>query len=444
MLKFTLPFSLATAVLLSCCVGCDPDRAQEVDPSAASAPSTSTVPLRLWIVGQVSDAKLVERAWLTGSDQKVEIRTLTVDEFLAEQACNCDVAIYPSRLLGELIDRRWLTKLPGALTVPDEDAPQVPAGWIRQASYGRETWAVPLGASVPLVIVSPPAIDSASKAEDWDSLLKSLEIATPATPTVKFGEAAVDRAAVVDRFFAIVGGLSERTPDYGLLFELQTMRPRLTEPEFVRAAEILVRLAQQSSSEDSAGLSPMVADASRAWTWVQSQTQPAVAVLAPSLLTAEAAKATGGKALRMPAKWIGWNTGSGLNASLSANCRQSTRAAEMLKWLRSSETRQTLAPTICGIESASPIAGSDSSAWQASNLATELIAGADAPNEMRLPRAEDYRHALATNLIAILSGAKTIDEGLGAAAQAWQKITEEQGRVLQRSEYERSLGLVRE
>ncbi len=62
----------------------------------------------------MSDPSLVERAWLTGSDQKLEIRTLGVDEYLAEKSCNCDVAIFPARLLGELIDRKWLTKLPAA------------------------------------------------------------------------------------------------------------------------------------------------------------------------------------------------------------------------------------------------------------------------------------------------------------------------------------------
>ena len=116
----------------------------------------------------------------------------------------------------------------------------------------------------------------------------------------------------------------------------------------------------------------------------------------------------------------------------------------MLKWLRSSDTRQSLAPTVCGIESASPIAGTDTAAWQASNLASELIAGADVPGELRLPRAEDYRRGLAASLVAILSGAKTIDEGLAAAAAEWEQITEEQGRVLQRSEYESSLGLIRD
>ena len=458
MLKSFAPFSPAIAVLvcaLSVFLGCDLNRESGTDSAKTSAPTTSNVPLRLWIVGQVRDASLVERAWLTGSDQKLEIRTLSVDEFLAEKASNCDVAIYPSRLLGELIDRKWLTKLPPTLTAPNEDAPQVPTAWSRQATYGGDVWAVPLGATVPLTIVNPPAIEAASQAVDWNSLLKSLapEPATPATPadsksnpkpTSKIDAEAVDRAALVDRLFAIAGGLSDRTPDYGLLFELQSMRPRLTEPEFVRAAEILVALAQQKSSTDISALQAMTGDFSQAWSWLHSQSTPAIAIVSPSLLSAAAFKQTGGKALRIPTKWSGWNTGGGPIASLSRNCRQSARATELLMWFRQSDSRQVLSAIISGVESASPLAGSDSSSWQASSLATELSSGARIPNELRLPRAEEYRTELSSSLIEILSGEKSVDDALGEATAAWQKITESRGRMLQRSEYEQSLGLVRD
>lgn len=131
-------------------------------------------------------------------------------------------------------------------------------------------------------------------------------------------------------------------------------------------------------------------------------------------------------------------------AALSASCRQSARATELLNWLQQSETRHTLSPLIQGIESASPTAGSDSSAWRASTIATELAANANLPNELRLPRAEEYRSALADGLITILSDDKPIADTLAKAAAAWQAITEARGRVLQRVDYEQSLGLTRD
>ncbi len=426
-------------------MGCESNNSNHNSPETSQtvAPPATNVPLRLWIVGQVSDPTLVERAWLTGSDQRLEIRTLSVDEYLSEKACHCDVTLFPSRLLGEMIDRQWLRKLPTKLTVPNESAPQVPATWARQAAYGSDVWAVSLGASIPVVISSASADVSIQASEDWDLLLKSLAIESPTGPTPKIDFAVVNRAALVDRFFTIAGGLTHRSPTYGLLFELQNMKPRLTEPEFIRAAEIM-RILSRQASDPAAAMQSVTGDASQAWSWINAQTKPAIAIVSPSLLTTAAAKATGSKPIRLPTKCIGWNTGGGMIAALSASCRQSARATELLNWLQQSETRHTLSPLIQGIESASPTAGSDSSAWRASTIATELAANANLPNELRLPRAEEYRSALADGLMAILSDDKPIADSLANVAAAWQAITEARGRVLQRVDYEQSLGLTRD
>ncbi len=423
-------------------MGCDSNSNNSSESQKTPAPVTSNVPLRLWIVGQVSDPSLVERAWLTSSDQRLEIRVLSVDEYLAETACNCDVTIFPSRLLGEMIDRKWLTKLPGSLLAPDENAPQVPAAGARQSTYAGEVWAVSLGVSIPLVTVSAAAAEASSKVDDWDSLLKALAVDSPKTPTQKFDPKAVDRAALVDRYLAIAGGLTQRTPDYGLLFDLQRMKPRLTEPEFIRAAEILLSLSQQTHDLASA-IPAVIGDATQAWTWINAQTKPAITIVTPALLTVAAANETGSKSIRVPAKCVGWNTGSGLIASLSASCRQSARATDLLRWLRLSETHRALSALITGIESTSPTASSDSSAWQATSMATELAANTNIPSELRLPRAEEYRKALADSLIAILSGDKQIADSLAEASAAWQVITDSRGRILQRTDYEQSLGLAR-
>ena len=52
--------------------------------------------------------------------------------------------------------------------------------------------------------------------------------------------------------------------------------------------------------------------------------------------------------------------------------------------------------------------------------------------------------SLADGLIAILSDDKPIADTLAEAAAAWQAITEARGRVLQRVDYEQSLGLTRD
>ncbi len=271
-------------------VGCESNSQNPAESTKATVPTTSNVPLRLWIVGQVSDPSLVERAWLTGSDQKLEIRILTVEEYLSEKTCNCDVTMYPSRLLGEMIDRKWLTKLPGSLMAADADAQPVPSIWARQVSYGGDVWAVPLGATMPVTVVSQSAADAVSKGVDWDSLLKLIDVGKSSTQKddrALIDRASVDRAALVDRFLAIVASLTQRSPDYGLLFDLQKMKPRLTDPEFVRAAEILLKISQQTSDPATA-IQSVTSDTSAAWAWINAQSKPAVTIVSPALLSASA------------------------------------------------------------------------------------------------------------------------------------------------------------
>ncbi len=441
----TRSLSIVLIWIFTTLLGCESNSKKIAESAQATTPATSNVPLRLWIVGQVSDPSLVERAWLTGSDQKLEIRILTVEEYLSEKTCNCDVAMYPSRLLGEMIDRKWLTKLPSSLVGADAETQPVLSAWARQVSYGGDVWAVPLGATIPVAIVSQSAAEAITEGADWDGLLKIIDanpILAKKSDRAKIDRTKVDRAALVDRFLAIVGSLSQRSPDYGLLFDLQKMKPRLTEPEFVRAAEILLNLSQQTSDPETA-VQSVISESSQAWTWINAQTKPAVTIVSPALLNASAMKLTGCKAIRVPAQSIGWNTGSGLIASLSTSCRQSARATALLNWLKQNETRNSLSPLIIGVDAVSPTAGSDSSAWQARSIAAEQATNVKIPSELRLPRAEEYRNVLTDKLIMILTGDKPIAEALSEASAAWQTITDDRGRELQRNDYEKSLGLTR-
>ncbi len=431
-------------IIASAFTGCTPQPPRSAKSVKSEAEAISTVPLRLWIVSQVSDGSLVERQWRTGSEQPLEIRVLSVSDFLAEPTCACDIVAFPSRLLGELLDRAWVIKLPTALRQPvsaEESGNVQPAMWQKEVAYNGEIWGVPLGTSIPLVVVGSSEPAKSLSNQSWDEFLRSMQI-TAAEP-IQVDAATVDQVALVDRFFAIVGGLVTRSPDYGLLFELQTMKPRLTEPEFVKAAEILAQLSSQGVDKEGSDRSA-VGSFSESWAWVSSQSSPAVAIAIPSMLTTEVVKESNCRPVRVPPNGITWNTGSGLMASMSANCRQSTRATALLRWLGSSETRQALAPLILGIESAVSISGTDSSAWQAAELTREMAAGERVTSELRLARAEEYRQVLANHLLDVISGNATATEALAATSEAWQAITESRGRLVQRADYERSLGLSRD
>ncbi len=424
--------------------GCNPAKPRMQKTNETETESISSVPLRLWIVSQVSDASMVERQWRTGSDQPLEIRALSVSEFLAEPSCACDVVVFPARTLGELIDRKWVIKLPAALSAPskpEEGGSVQPVIWQKQVAYNGDIWGIPLGVSVPVLVVSQSDQATLPADASWDELLSSLK--TPELKSVAADVAQVDHDALVDRFFAILGGLVRRPPEYGLLFELQTMKPRLTEPEFLRAANILAQLSAQEGGEHGQGQS-VVGDFSTAWSWVANQSTAAAAIVVPSMLTAEAAQQSNCRALRVPPDAMAWNTGSGLIASISADCRQSTRATVLLRWLGLGETRQALAALILGVESAAPLTGSESAAWQAAGLAREMAAGERVTSELRLARSEEYRRTLAEHLLDVISGKSSAADALAATSETWQAITESRGRLVQRGDYERSLGLARD
>lgn len=428
--------------LLSIFLGCPSTQDPELgnQECTESKPAASAVPVRLWVVSEVSDLETVKRQWKSVSEQPIEIRTFTVIDFLNEKNCDCDAVAYPSRLLGEMIDRNWIIKLPSSLnpklepTNEDSDVTnKVPRAWIRQVDYGGDTWAVPMGCSVPVVVVNSKVPDTLDANADWLKLAQSVglpEVKKPIEITK------VDRVALVDRFLCLVSALTDRSPEYGMLFDLQTLTPRLTEPEFVEAANLLHRIGSQHPSA--------LGGWSESWQWVASSEQPAVTVVAPTLISKSAAEQSNLRALRLPSDPKGWNTGSGLIISISANCRQSARTIELLKWLKTSETRKALAPFMVGIESPVPWFGSDSAAWQATQLNHQLAASSNIPQELNLARTEEYRTALVEQLLSMLEGKQDAATALKLAADQWQIISQARKLQTQRMDYERSLGLKRD
>ncbi len=424
-------------VLLVLClgVGCQNKPTEEV-PKTPVGTESSTVPLQVWVIGSVSDLPMFERQWLSGSDQPIAIQSMSVETFLEKKSCDCDVVLYPSRLLGELLERKWIVKLPKSVALNKEQtdaAEQLPKSWMDQVSYDGEKWGVPMGTSTYVTIVNAAFTAAMENPRDWTEALATLGASSQ--PKVQFPED-VRRDLLVDRFLAIVGALATRPSEYGILFELQRMAPRLTEADCLQAARFLAVLQSQTSEIDVACAPNEVV-----WKWAHAQEKPAMAVIAPGLLANDVSAPNHCRAIRLPASAIGWNSGAGLVASLSANCRQSGRAALLVDWLGKSETRKNLAPIVAGIQASATTGGRDSSLSQSLNLAAEMTS-TKYSSELRLARTEEYREALADALVNILNGgdAKT---ALEQTAKRWNEITTARGRDTQRADYERSLGLMR-
>lgn len=418
--------------------GCQPDKTTDDEPVPTA--DVSDVPLRIWVVTQLSDPALFKRQWLADSDQPIEITSMTEEDFLTQPSCKCDVVLVPARHLGELLQREWMIPLPSSVYAPPTDEMETnesgeSSTHIAQVMSGGERFGVPLGCSLPVVIASAAMVDDvAQDTIAWPALIERL-VTSNDKQTVADSE--IDRDALVDRFLSLVGLLSDRNSQYGLLFELKTMNSRLKEAEFIKAAEILVSLSQQPG-----GKSSVIGSHDTAWRWACENPEAVIAIASPALLSEDSAALKSGGIVQMKATSDvqGWNAGSGIIAGLSSECRQTSRAARFLKWLRQSATQDALAPLMIGVETNSAAGKSDSLSWSARKSLENVLHSKNVPQEPCLPRASQYRQALAEGLLRVLENEVSIPQMLTEVDAAWSKITAEAGK-LQRFGYEKSLGL---
>ncbi len=433
--------------------GCRPSSPPTAeDASHTDVPQATSIPLRIGVVSRISNPDSLVRRWLSGSEQPIAVQDMSVEDFLEQTECEFDVLLTPSYLLGELLDRDWIVKLPTALQPTeapdaggqldrewDADATQRTGEWPSTAAYAGVVYGLPLGNSSCVALGSDSLCSQVDRpAVTWDEVLDLVAQQPKADAQSPTEDAAVDPVAIVDRFLAIAFSLSERNSRYGLLFDIKGMRPRLSEPEFVLAAEIMQRLAAQPGGREA-----LLGSHSQAWTWAATHPQAVVTVASPAWLTEDASQLeTGGL---IPIDGIPSTTlGHGLLVSLTKNCRQTQHSVEFLKWLRGNENRQFLAGIISGVDAPSQ-GSSPSVASSAKRELRDLASSERMIQEPRMPSAHRYRHALADQLLFFLRGEKSADQALHDASQDWLDILASMpGKDLerQRLEYQQSLGMV--
>ncbi len=439
---------LACAILFVSAVmslgGCN-NASKGPDDSAPQPPPVSNIPLRIRIVGTVTTPEFIERRWLSGSEQSIDIQSQGVDDFLASSSCDADVVLFPARLIGELVERDWIAKLPNLEYAQSdeadlEEARTFPDAWLSQCTYGGVTYALPLGCSITNFIASESYAAPLQAAESDREPVDSLETLLVALPQAKnkatrtLDADVIDRNALVDRFLALTFALTDRKTQYGVLLDLETMQPRLTEPEFQRAAEWLCRLAEQPGGGDTS----TIASHSAAWSWASQNDQATLSIAAANQLNEEAAKITDGAMINVPnAQLI--NSGGGMLAAIAVSCRQSHQSNLFMKWLVEPQTSQFLSPLITGIDSPTPI-NIESLAWRIQQGNAQVVQNDQLPQEPRMPGAHEMRMKLADELLAMLSGSKNPDQSLSDAQRGWEAMLGSNRDAI-KLHYQQSLGL---
>ena len=481
-----LLLAVSLVLLAGGLVGCKDRKTQSKNQSAeanASRQSKPPVPLRVWFVGDPASQELIERQWQATSERPLQLKMLSADELAQSSTCASDVVVLPAFMLGELIERGWLVELPSALQPPTqasaaETASSVskslsntggepatqrvqPAGWLEQARYGRKMWGVSLSVTTPLVLANfplPPSLtdqsqstatqsaaDIASQAQStWQSLVEALKEAARADkqPEAAQGADADDPVAVCDRFMVVLTSICPRDARFGILFDPETLQPRLSEPEAITASDLLVQLHQSNASPAAILGSPTAA-----WRAL-SQTEASATIGLPPAASSEVDEVTSIQVALPPLSPAatgarntrGWNSGYGLVAALTSDCRQTGQAIEFIRWLTGEPARNVLGKRLVGLAGETTFAPS-SSAWQVQRLARRLGQQPRLPNEPRLPGSLQYRRALGEQLVRMLRGEQTAEQAMAAAAREWERITSARDRTKLRTSYEHSLGL---
>jgi hypothetical protein len=367
---------LALALLpwLTILVGC-PKQNQPSDADDAAtnyAITRASVTLRMLVVNDPPLVEAVNRLrgeWSERTGGEVAAAETTWKELAALKTLDADVIIFPSRYLGELCTRGWLRPVRSS-TLESDDVkatdffPVVRNDIIK---WGGQVMALPLG-------VDPSVLTPTTKT---------------APPSVALLALAAPKAISNERI--------------GVLFDTDSLKPRLTEPAFIEA----LASPRDSSKNESAA---------------QPTNQNGIAV-------------------------IGY--GDRLVAVTNAT-RNAASAFRFIAWLAQPETSSQLA----GVGKAQLPARrslASSAAWYDASLSTteraergkaldKRLSAEQAVVVPRIPDIDTYLAAL-DETVASTTDATSAAAALQHAAENWEKITDAHGRDAQQKAYLNSLNV---
>jgi ABC-type glycerol-3-phosphate transport system substrate-binding protein len=369
------------ALLLGLSVGCakdsaDSNKTSEISEVAENKPAASLT-LDVLVVNEPEFAEAIKRLrgeWEERSGGKLTVESRSWAEVASAKKLEADVIVFPSRYVGELCARGWLRPVRSNVLQSKEfnEADLFPVVRSRLMKWGDEVIALPLGAD----------ISSTSNS-------KAVSLLARVAPT-------------------LVSDVQE-----GLLFDTQTMKPRITEAAFVEAVTA-ARDARAATVDESSEVS-VAADAA------SSARQASVLGYADRLI------------------------------AVTAESHNAASAFKLIGWLASPEASTQVAK---GSEPMAPVRRSliNSPAWYDAGLdpgkldalsksAEKELSATDCLMVPRIPGVDDYMAALDGVVDGAVFGNVEAEVALQKAAEQWEAITDARGRDAQRRAYLRNLGI---
>jgi len=452
---------LAFLTLVACSfalAGCG----QSTPEPIAEAPASERPPLKIWIVDAPELEKEISVRWQAASDQALKIENFSMDGFAARESFNADVVIYPALMLGDLVQKQTISRLPpqafvkrGAdnteQTPADAGTSLWPVRWRNSATYGGQVYGMPLGATnlgIAMVgLGGTLSLDNLSSAKDmnsqslkqWVQFLDRTETDLSDSRTKRQSVlqehllkiSPLEKSFLVDRFLLIASTTNAQNRG---LFELVKMESRLTQTEFINSTKILSRLALLFP--ETISIEP-----SQAWEMAvaKSDRSPGFAMGWPN---ASLIDNSDSPAKVTVAQWA-WNPGRGLMASVAKKTRQTAVSCQFIAWLSEPEQREALRAVCSRIELAA--GQNDRNSIRDDYRAFQSINSTELPSEpmglsLRMANADQYRAILSDSLVEALGSPDKIDSILADCSMKWNVLTNKLGMEQQRMSEEQSLG----
>jgi|GEM_PF-353154 len=458
--------------------GCGRRQAETKQPVASQPPHLT--------VAVLDDNRLAETLrsyegqWQAETGIRLEVLALSVQGQGLEKA---DVLIFRSAQLGQLAEPGWL------LPLGEEKLRRHTSAWNdlvemlrdHEGRWGEQIYAVPLGSPVLVCYCRVDLLDRLGllPPRTWEEYIQIAEqlgdrnrLADAGLPKNQPWAPALEPLAAGWAGWTLLARAASYTKHpnyYSTLFEMESMRPRIAEPPFVRALQELVATATLSGPE----FWEMDPDQVRERFW---RGECGLTLCWPSRAGPEKAapeiKCTvvpipGASALWHPGerKWLPAPKGepfrtpllgiSGRWAALHAQCQHPEAALELIFWLvgkQGTEPRPAVCPATAVFRKSDLKDPQRLQAWvelamprqtvqQYAEALQATLSSSQWLVALRIPGWQEYMAALDEAVRAAVRGQRSPQQALQEAAENWQQITRRLGLERQRQAYRRNLGL---
>lgn len=436
------------AIPVTILAGCTDNSSQGPLPPVAVDASRPSVALRVLVVNNAALAGSLTRLrgeWEELSGGTLSAETKPWSELAAAQSVDADVVLLPARHLGEWCEHDWLRPLRSNVVSGSEYHADDVLPLVRQklCHFNGREMALPLGVQLPLFGYRADwlAATGGLPPNSWADYSQSVARAGALTRTWPAREEVENWLAIM--LMARAAAYARHPLEESILFDSQTMAPRIAAAPFVRALEEWQREAAQVSSPPNSGPQSNEATDARGEAVVWSELPGAEQVFSRSNGQWELVDRGPQHVTFLADGWL---------AAVTTSSRNATTAFRLAGWLASAEIGSQLASPglavlpcrrsqLAALGRWTGLAVGPAGSSQFGTAFSSAVGRANPLVVPRVPGVDEYLAALTAAVANALEGQQSPSHALQEAERQWDEITNRHGRVAQLRAYQHHLGI---